>query len=166
MRITGDKRLLTAVATALSVILCVIALNLSLSSEKELKNLKNRQKELALLKNEYLSLKNRIDVVEGKLALTNVKGVVQAVEEVFLSLKLKQKLKSVKPVAVKEIKGAVEEEAEVQVEKTDMNEMVNIFYRIENAPMSIFIKKTNVRASFENPALLDITMTIALIRPK
>jgi hypothetical protein len=45
-----------------------------------------------------------------------------------------------------------------------MNEMVNVLYSIENAPMLLVIKKINIKTSFENPELLNITMTLSLVK--
>ncbi|MBM4140838.1 MAG: hypothetical protein FJ242_05000 [Nitrospira sp.] len=166
MRLKADRRLLIAGGIAVSVILCILLINVSLSSKKDLGNLKAQQKELLSIKDEFLSLKNRIDTVENKKSLTKIEGIVQAADEVFLSLGLKRKVKSVKPTGTKDLKETIEEEAEVQVEKVDMNEMVNIFHKIENSPMILSVKKTTIKTSFENPELLDITMTIALVKPK
>lgn len=166
MRLKADRRLLIAGGIAVSVILCILLINISLSSKNDLVNLKAQQKELLSIKDEFLSLKNRIDTVENKKSLTKIEGIVQAADEVFLPLGLKRKVKSVKPTGTKDLKETIEEEAEVQVEKVDMNEMVNIFHKIENSPMILSVKKTTIKTSFENPTLLDITMTIALVKPK
>jgi hypothetical protein len=79
---------------------------------------------------------------------------------------LNQKVKSVKSIGVREKKYGIEEEAELQIEKVNMNEVTNILYRIENAPMVLSIKKATIKTSFDNPSLLNITMTIGLIKPK
>jgi hypothetical protein len=47
-----------------------------------------------------------------------------------------------------------------------MNEMANIFYRIENGPFLLSIRRSDIKTDFENPTILDITMTVALVRPK
>ena len=73
---------------------------------------------------------------------------------------------SVKSTGTREKKYASEEEAEVSVERVTMNEMVNILYRIENAPMILSVRKTSIKTSFDNPSLLNITMTVGLIKPK
>ncbi|MGO9016026.1 MAG: hypothetical protein ACLQF0_13735 [Dissulfurispiraceae bacterium] len=158
--------LLIAGAAAVPVVLCIIAVSFFFSSKNELAVAHARQKEFALLKSEYQTMKSGIDVIENKKSISNVKGILQAVDEIFLSLGLKQRIRSVKPLTTQEAPGLVEEEAEVQVERVNINEAVNLFYKIENAPMSIFIKKAAMKASFENPANLDITITIALVRPK
>lgn len=166
MRLKVDRRLLITGSIAVSVILCILLINVSLSLKRDLRNVKAQQKELLSIKDEFLSLKNRIDTVENKKSLTKIEGIVQAADEAFLPLGLKRKVKSVKPTGTKDLKETIEEEAEVQVEKVDMNEMVNIFHKIENSPMILSVKKTTIKTSFENPTLLDITMTIALVKPK
>lgn len=166
MSLLRKRALLTIGGAAVPVVLCIIAVSFFFSSKNELAVAHARQKEFASLKSEYQTLKSGIDVIENKKSITNIKGILQAVDEIFLSLGLKQRIRSVKPLNTREAPGLVEEEAEVQVERVNINEAVNLFYKIENAPMSIFIKKAAVKASFENPANLDITMTIALVRPK
>ena len=87
-------------------------------------------------------------------------------DEVFKSIGLGQKVKSVKSTGTREKKYASEEEAEVSVEKVTMNEMVNILFRMENAPMIFSIRRTSIKTAFDNPSLLNITMTVSLIKPK
>lgn len=164
MRIKGDKRLYWAGALLVLAISCTWVFKFSLSLKNDLKNLQAQQRELHLLRDEFLSMKGLIDAIEGKGSLTKVEGIIQASDEIFRSLGLRQKVKSVKSIGTKKIKDATEEEVEVQVEKVNMNELVNIFYRIENAPMMLTIKKVTVKTSFENPTLLDMAMTLGLIK--
>src|SRR4030042_322704 len=107
------------------------------SAKKELQQLKDQRKEIMMLHDEYVSLKQKIDAVESRKNLTNVQGIIQAVDEVFSSTGLKDKVKTVKATGKRESKDGSEEEADVYIEKVTMNETVNIFYRIENAPMGL-----------------------------
>lgn len=145
---------------------CVLMARYSSGLNREKADLQARQKEMSRLKEEFGALKSAVDSVEGKKSLTKVDGVVQAVDEVFRSIGLNQKVKSVKPLGVREQKYAIEEEAEVQVEKADLNEVVNIFYKIENSPMVLSVRKTTMKTSFDNPSLLNVTLTVGLIKPK
>lgn len=166
MKITAGGRRLAAACIAVCVLFSAALLHMAVSSERALRDLKSRHDELNLLKGEYLALKGRVESVEAKKSLTHAKGIVQAVDEVFLPLGLKQKVKSIKATGVRDVKDAVEEEAEIQIERVDMNEAVNILYRFENAPMALPVRKAVLKASFDNPAHLNITMTVALIRNK
>jgi hypothetical protein len=166
LRLTADKSLIIPAAVVVALILGVVMLNVSMSLKKKHADLVEQQKELGQLKEEYMTLRDKLDFVESKKSLTKVEGIVQAVDEVFRSLGLNQKVKSVKSSGTRDRKYAVEEEAEVQVEKVNMNEMANIYYKIENAPMILSIKKTSLKTSFDSPTLLNITMTVSLIKPK
>lgn len=161
-----DRRWLLLSGVAVSLILCIVMINVSISLKKERSTLRAQQKELLSLKDEFLSLKGLVDSVEGKKSLIRVEGIVQAVDEVFKSVGLNRKVRSVKPLGTSEKKYAFEEEAEVQAEKLNMNELINLFFKIENAPMILSIRKTNIKTSFDNPSLLNITMTICFIKPK
>jgi hypothetical protein len=44
--------------------------------------------------------------------------------------------------------------------------MINVFYRIENAPMVLTVKKATIKKSFENPELLNITMVLSFLKAK
>ncbi len=162
----ADRRLIVISAAAVLFLVCLVLFKVSLSMKNERDALRSQEKELSVLAGEYQALKRTVDSVEGKKSLTKVMGIVQAVDEVFSSLGLNQKLKSVKPTGTREKKYGIEEEADISVERVTMNEMVNILFKIENAPMILSVKKTAVKTSFDNPSLLNVTMTIGLITPK
>ena len=162
-----DRRFTYFVAGLAVVIIAAILAGRQLSAEKkELKLLKEQRKEMLILKDEFLSLRERVTAVEGKKNLTNVQGVVQAVDDVFSSAGLKDKLKTVKSAGRREMKDGFEEEADISIEKVNMNEMVNILYRIENAPMILTIRKATIKKSFENPELLNISLVLSFLKQK
>lgn len=166
MKLSMDKRLIIPSVFALALIICIIMINASISLKKRNAALKAQRDELAQLKAEYTAVRDRVDAVESKKSLSKVEGINQAVDQVFRSLGLSQKVKSVKSIGTWDKKYGIEEEAEVQVEKVTMNELTNIFYRMENAPMILSISKADMKTSFDSPTLLNITMTVSLIRPK
>ena len=162
-----DKRLISVLSVFIAfIVIIAFAIHLLSSEKKELRLLREQQKEMIILKDEFLSLKRRIDAVESKKSLSNVQGIIQAVDEVFLSIGLKDKLKTVKSTGRRDMKDGFEEEAELQIEKVSMNEMVNIFYKIENAPMVLTIKKASIKKSFENPELLNIVLILSFLKAK
>ena len=166
MNLKTDRRAVAIAGIVLLFVGCIILFEIALSLKRQNNILRTRQKEMLLLSQEYTGLKNVVGSVEARKSLTKVEGIVQAVDEIFKSMGLQQKVKSVKTTGVKEKKYSSEEEADVSVEKVTMNEMVNILYRMENAPMILSVRRTSIRTSFENPSLLNITMTVALIKPK
>ena len=160
-----DRRIMTAIIVlAVFAVFVAVSLNVIASQKRELELLKAQAGEMLMMKNEFLTLREKILKVEHRKSLTNIQGIVQAVDEIFDPLGLKDKVKSVKPGGSREMPDGIEEGADVHLEKVSMNEMVNIFYRIENLPMIITVKKAVIKKSFENPELLDISLDLSLIR--
>jgi hypothetical protein len=162
-----QKKAIYLIAGLIGFITVLTILTSLLSAgRRELGMLKDQRKEMTALRGEYLSLREKVDLVEGKKNLSRVEGVVQAVDEVFSSIGLKNKVKTVKSTGEKEIMDGFEEDADVNLEKVTMNEMINIFYRIENAPMVLTVKKAVVKKSFENPQLLNISLSVSFLKTK
>jgi general secretion pathway protein M len=162
-----NRRIISFSAVLISfLILAALGIKMLSSQTKELHQLQEQRKEIAVLRDEFLSLQQKFQTVENRKNLTNVQGVLQAVDEVFSSVGLKDKVKTVKNTGKRETKDGIEEEADVSVEKVTMNEMVNIFYRIDHAPMILTIKKVTVKQSFENPELLNITLMLSFLKTK
>lgn len=144
-------------------VLIIPALIWERASSRELSQLKTRFTEFSILSAEYRSLKEQAGSIEQKRFLTKTSGIAQALDDAFLSLGVKGKMKSIKGIEGREIKGQLNEEtAEVQMEKVNMNELVNIFYKLENAPLLLSIQKVALKKSFDKPDLLDVTMTVSL----
>ena len=162
-----NKKLLYILSGILIVIFfAIFAIKEISDSKKQIEVLKEQQKEILILKNEFLYLKQKIDAIESKKNLSNVQGIIEAIEEIFSSIGLKDKVKTIKSTVRREIKDGIEEDADIYIEKVSMNEMVNIFYRMENAPMILAVKKATIKKSFENPELLNISLTLSFLKPK
>jgi general secretion pathway protein M len=162
-----DRRVIYLVSVLIPfVIIAALGLKILSSQTKELHHLREKHKEMSSLRQEFLSLQQKIQTVENKKHLANVQGVLQAIDEVFSSVGLRDNIKAVKSIGKKETKDGIEEEADVSVEKVTMNEMVNIFYRIEHAPMILTVRKVTVKQSFENPELLNITLMLSFLNTK
>ncbi len=162
-----NRRFIYYSAGLIILLIFITGIIIALSAARgELERLRSQHNEMVLLKDEFLSLKTRIDTIERKKNLMKINGVIPAVDEVFSSLGLKNRIKSIKPSGTKEMSGSIEEEAEVLAEKLSMNEMVNLFYKIENAPMLLVLKKVNIKTSFEKPDLLNLTIVISLVHEK
>lgn len=163
---TGKKGFLPIAVVVSLVLMSIILLNYSFSLDRELRSLTLKQQEIIQLRDEYLVLSMAVNAVEAKRSLSKVQGIVQAVDEVLQSIGLKQKVKSIKPLSSRDMRNSVEEDAEVVLEKVDMNELVNIFYKIENAPMILAVKSAVFKTTFDTPERLNATFTLSLIRPK
>jgi hypothetical protein len=154
------------IVAGLILISAVLLFNRSISLQKEGTALKAQKEEFLMLRGEFLELRKKIDVVEAKKSLSRAEGIVQAIDELLKPSGLNRKVKSVKPTGTRVKKHVEEEEAVIEFDKMDMNEMINILYKIENAPMILLIKKTTLKTSFQNPDLIDMSIRIAFVKPK
>ena len=162
-----DRRFLFLVAgVAIVALIVFFSLDLVSSQKRELAGLREQHREMSLLREDFLNLRKRIQAVESRKGLAQVEGIVQAVDEVFVPLGLKDRVKTVKPTFTKETKDGTEEGADDFVEKLSMNEMVNVFYRVDHAPMVLTVRKATVKKSFETPDRLNMSLTLSLFRPK
>ena len=133
------------------------------AAEKELSELMTKYHEFSKLTNNYRSLRASVNAIEQKKTLTKTNSITQAIGDISLSLGIKDKMKSVKLTGTKKVMDQMSEEsAEIQMEKLNMSELVNLFYKIENAPMILAVKRVAIKKSFENPELLDVIMAVSL----
>ena len=136
------------------------------SAERELAALKKKYNEFSLLAGEYRSLKGNISAIERKKALTKTESIAQAIDDISRSLGMAGKVKSIKGTGTRKTQNQMSEEtAEIKIEKLTINEMVQLMFKIENAPMILAMKTVVIKKSFENPELLDVTMTVSLFTP-
>jgi hypothetical protein len=157
------KRTTAYLAASLTggLLLVVVMLVMLGSSRDRLASLVEAEDRMSVFRAEHESLSKGLRRLEGKKNLTAIKGLVQAVDEVFEPLGLKEKVKSVKVIPTREENM---ESAEVTVHGTDTNETINFLYVLENTPMPLSIKKIILRTSFDQPELLNITMTLSYIK--
>jgi general secretion pathway protein M len=59
----------------------------------------------------------------------------------------------------------IEDSAEVTIEGLTANEIVNLLFKLEKGNKPVVIKKTLLKTRFDDPSKLDVTMTIALLKP-
>jgi len=71
----------------------------------------------------------------------------------------------IKPVKGDDIPGYVEDAADVKIEGVSANEAVNLIYRLEKGARPVTVKKALIRQRFDDPSKLDLSLTIALIKP-
>lgn len=166
------------IAAALAALLALnLLLATALSSAREKQASASTASEEALsMRDEVLMLKDKVRALESRAGVTNVKGIVQAVQELTDPMGMGGKVTSVKPLGKSSNGGQatflaegggrlIDERADITIEGVSMNEMVNLFYAMENAPMLLIVRKAEMKPSFGIPGLLDITMTLSLVRP-
>ncbi|MDA8388184.1 MAG: hypothetical protein M0Z58_05925 [Nitrospiraceae bacterium] len=164
-RKTGRRNLLPA---ASALVLLVLALSLWAAVGAESRRLASDKKlevRFERVIGQYNTLKAARDEFARRAALSPAQGILKAVGDLVAGTGLKGKMATIKPLDTTRINGFTSERAQVTFSVVNLNEMVNLLYRIENAPMLLSIRRAEFRSSFAAPAL-DINLVLALTRRK
>jgi len=157
------RKALIVLALAVLYVLLLPNLLWEQSVRREQAALKKKYNEFSVLAREYQSLQVSISAIERKKALTKTASIAQAIGDISRSLGVTGKVKSIKGTGTRKTPNQMSEEsAEIQIEGLTINEMVKLLYKIENAPLILAMKTVVIKKAFENPELLDVTMTVSL----
>lgn len=160
--ISSDRFMLVLAVLSLAIIIFAVTAFLSARTiERKNEMLMKQIAKMELFTDKLVHLQDLVESKEKKIGLTEVQGVVPALEQILNSLGIKAK--TIKPLKKKTIREFSEEEAELHVENVDLNRIVNLLYRIENSPVPLKIKNTSVRTAFENPDQFFLHLTVSLI---
>jgi general secretion pathway protein M len=77
---------------------------------------------------------------------------------------IKGKGSQIKPLKGEERGGYLEDAAEVKMEGLTINEAVNLLFRLEKGTRPVLIKRALLKTRYDDPARLDVTLTIALLK--
>jgi general secretion pathway protein M len=117
--------------------------------------------ELMLLKQRYLNLKKESERLANRLAAVKADDSPGRVME---EAGFKGKPVQIRPLKGEERGGLQEEQAEMKLEGLTANELVNLLHRLEKGSKPVILKKLLVKTRFDDPAKLDVTLTLALIK--
>ena len=151
---------------ALALLVAVILSEVHASIGRlELKR-KRREAELAemmSLRQRYLEVKNVSQMFANRLAATRGDDTpARLVEEIGI----KGKGLRITPIKGEERGGFLEDVAEVRIDALSANDAVNMVYRLEKGTRPVLLKKALFKSRFDDPAALDVTLTIALLKQK
>ncbi|HEY5974832.1 MAG TPA: hypothetical protein VIU41_08830 [Geobacteraceae bacterium] len=158
-------RLRLGIAVAVVLALAILYSALNSQTDRLKKKLAGREtaiKELLVLKQRYL------EANAGAQRLANRLGAVKADDspaKLLEEIGIKGKGIQIRPLKSEERPGAVEDAAEVKIEGLTANEAVNLLHRLEKGAKPVLVKKAYLRSRFDDPARLDLTMSLVLLKP-
>jgi general secretion pathway protein M len=161
-----DSQKRTQLGIALSLLLLIIVL-LSFANQRIATLVKKRASretdlvQMMTLKQRYLSARVQSQRFSNRLSATRADdSPAKIIEEIGL----KGKTSQIVPVKGEDRGEYVEDAAEIKLEGLSANETINLFYRLEKGTRPVLIKKANIRTRFDDPAKLDLTLTLALLK--
>ena len=155
------------IAAAAAALAAVALLGFGLAShQKAASRVKKAQvlnERLSAERNALAALSARVSAIEARKRNARNLSVLKAVDGIVDPLGLKSKLKAAKSSPG----GALHEErAELTFEDLTMNEAVNLLYAMEGSRFPLLTRKANIRTDFEDPRLLNLNLTVSLIKPE
>jgi general secretion pathway protein M len=118
--------------------------------------------EMMGLKQRYLAAKISFQRFSGRLAASPGDDSPARVVE---SIGIKGTSSRITPLKGEQRGGFVEDAAEVRIEGLTANETVNLVYRLEKGEKPVLVKKAHLKTRFDDPSRLDVTITMALLKP-
>ena len=157
-----DKTLLTlCIAVVLAVIFTIMSAIYAGNIESENSDLKKQLARIHSLSGEVLQLKSAVVSQEKKIGLRKSAGVVSTLEQILKSLGLQAQ--AIKPLQKLKVNGFTEENAELEIQKADLNGIVNLLYKIDISPLPMKVKNASIKSTFEDPDKFIIKLTVSLM---
>ena len=158
----SDRISLFLIVSILSVSIFIMSMTIIVGDkEKNNMSLKNQLSEIYSLSDGLLQIKSIVQSKEKKIDLTNSSGVVSTIEQILRKLGIEASV--IKPLEKKHVNEFIEQGVELEIKDIDLNSIVNLMYRIENAPQPIKIKSALIKTSFENPDRFMFKIAASLI---
>jgi hypothetical protein len=117
--------------------------------------------EMQVMSGEVLMLKGLVQSKEKRISTSKASGVVSAIEQVLKPLGIEAS--AIKPLEKKKTNGYTEENAELEIQDTDLNSIVNFFFKIESSPVPFKVKSAAIKSTFEDPDKFILNLTVALL---
>ncbi len=157
-----DKTILVlSFAILLTIILTIMSVIYARNFEGKNNQLRNRLSEMRSLSGDVIQIKAVVESKETKIGLKKAAGIVSALEQILKTHGLEAKV--IKPLGKTTIDEFSEDNAELEIEGTDLNSIVNLLYKIDVAPVPLKIKAAFVRSTFENPDKFILRLTVSLM---
>ena len=118
--------------------------------------------EMLVLSNRYQSANSDSQRLNNRLAAVRPDdSLTRLVDEIGI----KGKSSQIKPLKGEERQGGVEDAAEVRIEGLSANEVVNLLHKLEKGAKPVVIRKANLKSRYDDPSKIDVTLTMALLKP-
>lgn len=118
--------------------------------------------EMLLLKQRHAEASAVAQRLTNRLAATKADD---SPAKLFEEIGIKGKSNQIRPLKGDERPGLVEDAAELKVDGLTANEAINLIHRLEKGSRPVVIKKALIRTRFDDPARLDLTLGVALLKP-
>ena len=161
-RLYFDKILIALTVTALAAaIFTVMSFIYAGNTERKNSQLNAQLAGIQSLAAKIVRIKTVVGSQEKKIGLRKSIGIVSTLEEILKSLGLEAQV--IRPLDKTKIAEFIEENAELEIQNTDLNSIVNLLYKIDRSPFPMKIKNAAIKTTFQDPDKFILKLTISLM---
>lgn len=131
------------------------------SKEKDVIALERLKKELTENGANLTVLAQSVKFMQKKLEEGRNKNFNMEIEKINSDLNINKALKKVNTMGNKKEGALTVTKYELKYEGLDINTLLNLLYRILNAPLLVRVEGCNISVSFDNANLLNLNLIIA-----
>ena len=157
-----DRSLLVlSLAIILTALFAIITYVYTGNLEKQNNILRSQLAGLQSLTEGLTGIKSTVELKEKKIGSTKAGGIVPALDQILKFIDMKAK--AIRPTEKNKVKAYIEEDAELEIQGTDLNSIVNLLYKIDNSPVPLKIKNSAIKTTFEDPNKFNLKLTVSLL---
>jgi hypothetical protein len=161
-RLYFDKILIALTVAALAAaIFTVMSFIYAGNTERKNSQLNAQLAGIQSLTGKIVRIKTVVESKEKKIGLRKSIGIVSTLEQILKSLGLEAQV--IKPLDKTKIAEFIEENAELEIQNTDLNSIVNLLYKIDISPFPMKIKNAAIKTTFQDPDKFILKLTISLM---
>lgn len=158
------KKLLAAAGILASLLVAVLFLRAGVSdAQKRLALIEAMYAEMSGNRAGLMSMSEETKALKARAAENKNKNFVSEIEKTATEFGLAKSLKKINFITHREDARFRGDDYELKIEGVEINTAVNFIYRISNSGVMVKVKKCSVAVSFENPALLNISLLVSHI---
>lgn len=159
--VTNKKSILLA-ALIISVIIYIIAISTYTNGiQKKNQKLKAQLEEISSLGAGLIEIKQLVETKEKKIGTGVHKGVITTLDDILNRLNLKAG--KLRPSDKKRVAEYIEENAELEIKKIDINEVVNLLHMIESSREPLKVRSIDIQTTFEDRNIFSLSLSVSLL---
>ena len=159
--ISSNKRAILLAALIISVIIYIIAIS-TYANEIRIKNqdLKTQLEEINSFGAGLVEIKQLVEIKEKKIGLSGHNGIISTLDRILGRLDLRAG--KLKPSDRKRVDEYIEENAELEIKKIDINEVVNLLHMIESSREPLKVRSIDIQTTFEDRKIFSLSLSVSL----
>lgn len=159
--VSVNRRL--AVFVAACAVFFIASAAFVVSGERELAKKRAALASFEAMRARYIDSISSAGPLREKLSFAEAASAMDAVQSAASSSGIEKKIRQLKPFEPAALKGWAQSGAEVRFESVDIGRVVQFLHRLENAPGALVVDEFTMKASFEDPDLLEVTATVRAV---